>query len=395
MQWSEEEQQYLPAEQYIENNGVWEKIEAKVTYNEETKTYFAEALYSKDNLGKYKIVETKAPDGYVLDKNNCEWEVTYEQSGYISDGTIVNTPQKGRIGIYKVDEDYNFDGDATTPAEGTQTNLLAGAVFNIYAKEDIEVGGDIKYKADELVDTITTTAEDIVYSKYLYLGTYNVVETKAPDGCVLDDTPQEVTLEYQGQDTDLFDTALTFVNKFQKGTIVITKVDSKDKDTKLKGAEFTIYANKDIVVNGKTKYKQGAEIDVITTDKKGIAKSKLLYLGEYKIVETKAPDSYIINETPHIVVLKYQGENVSVFDESLTITNKKKDNGTITPEYNEDGGGDEDTSYDYPTSPVTGESEINNILIYVFVVAIFGVVISFYFLNKEKLKRKLSKNKGF
>lgn len=92
--------------------------------------------------------------------------------------TVPNAPQKGTITVHKIDSET---GKPVTEAE---------AVFEIHAKEDIVTGdGTIRYKAGELVDTLTTEGGSAT-SKPLYLGTYIVTEKTAPEGYVLNPEPR-------------------------------------------------------------------------------------------------------------------------------------------------------------------------------------------------------------
>ena len=63
---------------------------------------------------------------------------------------------------------------------------LEGAEFEIRAAEDITTpDGTLRYSAGEVVDTLTTSADGTATSTELYLGKYEIVETKAPYGMVL------------------------------------------------------------------------------------------------------------------------------------------------------------------------------------------------------------------
>jgi len=82
--------------------------------------------------------------------------------------TFANAPQKGQIVVQK------NDADSGKPITASP------AVFEIRAKTDIMTAdGTVRYKAGELVDTITT-ANGIANSKPLYLGAYTVTEKTAP-----------------------------------------------------------------------------------------------------------------------------------------------------------------------------------------------------------------------
>lgn len=94
--------------------------------------------------------------------------------------TVPNSPQKGTITVRKTDSET---GKPVTEA---------AAVFEIHAKTDIVTGdGTVRYKAGELVDTLTT-ANGTATSKPLYLGAYIVTEQTAPEGYVLNSEPRRL-----------------------------------------------------------------------------------------------------------------------------------------------------------------------------------------------------------
>ena len=107
---------------------------------------------------------------------------------------------------------------------------------------------------------------------------YIVTEIKAPDNYLLDNTPKTVQVKTDAP------TIVTFTNKYKSGLQII-KVDSAT-GTPLPGAKFTVYK------------KSGDIVGDYVTDKNGVIILDSLDNGWYKIAETKAPDGYMINETP-------------------------------------------------------------------------------------------------
>ncbi|MEN1939453.1 SpaA isopeptide-forming pilin-related protein, partial [Paenibacillus sp. 102] len=92
------------------------------------------------------------------------------------------------------------------------------------------------------------------------------------------------------------------------GSLEITKVDVADGNTKLPGAEFTIYDE------------QGKEVVKGKTDEKGIAKFEKLPYGKYTYKETFAPEGYLINEETFSFEIKQDGEIIKhvVQDKKVT-----------------------------------------------------------------------------
>ena len=255
-------------------------------------------------LGAYTITEITAPEGYILDNTPHDVTLTYggQAVELVSESlSIANAPQMGTITITKVDRETG------KPIVG------ADAVFELRAAEDIiTADGTVRYTKGQLVDTLTTK-NGVVTSGLLYLGSYTITEITAPEGYLLDDTPHTVTLAYGGQDVELVTESLTIENAPQMGQIVITKVDSETgKPIILSPATFEIYAAEDIITpDGTVRYTKGQLVDTIQT-KEGIATSKLLYLGDYIVIETIAPEGYILDTTPYQAALLYDGQVATV-----------------------------------------------------------------------------------
>ena len=140
------------------------KVTMKYTYPTVTEidTFYTNSegyLITPETLpyGKgYSVVEVQAPYGYILDSTPVYFDITAENTRN-ENGNDVALPT-----IYQ--PEYSVSG-------------LSGAVFEIYADEDITTpDGTIRYTKDTLVDTITTGEKGTAISKQLYLGKYRVVE---------------------------------------------------------------------------------------------------------------------------------------------------------------------------------------------------------------------------
>lgn len=272
-----------------------------------------EAFSSELYLGQYRIVEKTAPYGYVLDTDehiaNLEYqgqEVVVFTEGY----TAENAPQKAKIELLKIDKETR--------------QPIANAVYDVYAKSDVVLNGDVKYPANSLVDTVTTDGEGKALTKSLYLGEYSLVETAAPYGYVLNSDKIDVVLEYRGQNVPEYTTSVTVEDMPQKGIITVTKTgesfvtvtESDDiytpnyADKGLQGAVFNIVAVEDVyTADGTLRAPAGKVVDTITTNEEGVAKSKELYLGKYKVEEVEAPYGMVLNTTSEYATLSYAGQN--------------------------------------------------------------------------------------
>lgn len=102
----------------------------------------------------------------------------------------------------------------------------------------------------------------------------------------------------------------------------------------LQGAEFTIYAAEDIYTkDGSKRYTEGQQVDKITTDEHGYATTKELYLGEYRIEETKTPLGYITETNIDNVVLTNDDNLERVKLHTKDIDNKRQNNELVFNKY--------------------------------------------------------------
>ena len=280
-------------------------VVATLTTDEKGKAE-TEALY----LGKYVVKETKAPNGYLL--NPKEFAVTLEYENQeteivYGDVTVPDELAKGKIRITKTDAETGSG--------------LSGAEFEIRAKEDIVTpDGTVKVKAGTVVDTIITSNKGTAETKELYLGKYEVQETKAPEGYLLNTQKYSVELTYADQETKIVYGDVTVPDELAKGKIRITKTDAETDKVIPSGAEFTVTAAEDIVApDGTVKIKKGTVVATLTTDEKGKAETDKLYLGKYVVKETKAPEGYLLNEKEFEVTLTYKDQTTEIIYGDVTV----------------------------------------------------------------------------
>ena len=283
-------------------------VVATLTTDEKGKAE-TEALY----LGKYVIKETKAPNGYLL--NPKEFAVTLEYEDQeteivYGDVTVPDELAKGKIRVKKTDAETG--------------NGLSGAEFEIRAKEDIVTpDGTVKVKAGTVVDTITTSNKGTAETKELYLGKYEVQETKAPEGYLLNTQKYPVELIYADQETEIVYGDVTVPDEIAKGKIRITKTDKETNKPIPSGAEFTVTAAEDITTpDGTVRSEKGTVVATLTTDDKGKAETDKLYLGKYVIKETKAPEGYLLNPKEFEVTLAYKDQTTEIVYGDVTVPNQ-------------------------------------------------------------------------
>ena len=307
-------------------------VEQVTTYPTVTvhKSFFTDSqgylILPKDlEIGHYRIEEVTAPDGYVVNKNYVEITVdsdtAYEVDGVSGDVIIEvsyeDQPVKGNLIVYKKGEMLSgFENDFIYKEQ-----YLSGAEFEVRAAEDIctpdhqkDADGNriVLYAKDTLVTTITTGESGKAVAKDLPLGRYYVVETKAPEGFVLNPEPVKVALTYQDQDTPIVEAEAIVGNDRQKVAISVEKQDAENGQV-LSGAVFGIYNKKDIRANGKVLVKADTLLQEMTSDENGMATCTLdLPFGEYYVKELKAPEGFVSSDEVLEFAAEYQGQETKI-----------------------------------------------------------------------------------
>ncbi|ERH58160.1 MULTISPECIES: SpaA isopeptide-forming pilin-related protein [Bacillus amyloliquefaciens group] len=205
--------------------------------------------------GHYAFIETKAPDGYVLNTEKVEFTISETAEG---------KPESTDAGTA-----VNYKGSVQLTKEDADGRNLEGAVFKIVDSDGNTVQEDLVSNKDGKVET-----------SGLAPGHYAFIETKAPDGYVLNTEKKEFTISESAEGKPNPSDAGTAVN--YKGSVRLTKEDAESK--KLEGAVFKIVGS-----DGKT-----VKEDLVS-NKDGKVETSGLAPGHYAFIETKAPDGYVLN----------------------------------------------------------------------------------------------------
>lgn len=287
----------------------------------------------------YSVVEVQAPYGYILDSTPVHFDITAENTSEENGVTIVkaekkNTPQKGTITVEKTGEIFSnvtVVGGGYTDESGNDVALttvyqpeysvsgLSGAVFEIYADEDITTpDGTVRAKKDELVATLKTNNKGTATSKLLYLGKYRVVETVAPYGTVINPEPHTVELTYSGQNEKVTNTSTSFTNDRQKVEIDLTKILEQDEkfnignNDEILNVSFGLYADEDLKASNGTVIPKNGLIEIITCDEKGKSQFTTdIPIGSYYVKEISTDNHYILSDKKYPVVFEYAGQDTA------------------------------------------------------------------------------------
>ncbi|WP_203363591.1 SpaA isopeptide-forming pilin-related protein [Bacillus sp. REN10] len=257
--------------------------------------------------GNYQFVETKAPAGYVLNTKPEEFTIDKSQKEMVKvtfENELIQWPSyewdEGQVELTKVDKD-------------DPKKTLEGAVF---ALKD-QYGNTLK-------EGLTTDKNGKLVVKNLKQGTYKFVETKAPFGYEVNQTPVEfVIVNYQTETRQV-----SFTNELSTGAVELTKVDKDDKKLTLENAVFELQDPNEKVLKSN-----------LSTNKEGKLLVTDLKPGDYQFVETKAPTGYVLDPTPlKFKIDKGQKETLTVTFENKTaegaveLTKVDKDDKKLTLE---------------------------------------------------------------
>ena len=166
--------------------------------------------------GHYTIKELLAPDGYNKNETNKEFTLNLESVHYDEDGNGTyeyldsDEPVYGVITLRKT-------GDVLTGYDTGfvyENDLISGAVYGLYAKEDIRRDDkSIVWKKGTLIDQKTTTKDGNVRftrkdsegkeTDQFYQGIYYVKEISSPYGYCTDDKEYEVVINWDTKPGDL------------------------------------------------------------------------------------------------------------------------------------------------------------------------------------------------
>ena len=232
-----------------------------------------EAFLSDLPLGSYQIKEVTAPEGFVLNEEVQTVTFTYKDQDtpvIEQEAIFQNDRQKVEVSVVKK--------DAETQA------AVAGAVFGLYAKEDILAHGKVIVKADQLIGkALSDENGTAVFMNDLPFGTYYIREESAPDGYVSSDKVIKVSAAYQGQEIPVVELTSDFENEPTKITVKKTDLTTGEE---LEGAKLTVLDKDGNVVDSWISVK-GEEhlIECLTVGETYILREELAPYGYLKAEE--------------------------------------------------------------------------------------------------------------
>lgn len=255
---------------------------------------------------EYELTEVEAPNGYQKLENPITIKTAANKNEGIFDGDylyvskdVENNHLKGVMKLHKIDSE-------------TQ-KALAGAKFQLFYEREEKINPEdpdydraepdkVRYIDVKVGESKVTDANgNIVFDNLDWNENYFIKEIDSPDGYILDESKIYFEINENSFDENGEPKPVLFPRvRNTKGTLglaVLKKVDSKDNNIVLKGAEFTL--NKKIVDDSGNGHWVEYGHSIYTTDKNGEIHF-VLPPGEYALEEIKAPDGYLLEENPKL-----------------------------------------------------------------------------------------------
>lgn len=263
-------------------------------------------------LGKYRVVETVAPYGTVINPEPHTVELTYSgQNEKVTNTStsFTNDRQKAEINLTKIleqNEKFNI---------GSNDEIL-NVSFGLYADEDLKAANGSVIPKDGLLEIITCNEKGkATFTTDLPIGSYYVKEISTDSHYILSEKKYPVVFEYAGQDTATVHISVNdgepIENEIVYGTIKGLKID-RETGENIAGALFGMFKAEEKELSEKT------AILTAESNEEGIFTFENVPYGEYIIRELKPAEGYLPNEENYTVTIS---ENKEIIE--ITIENDK------------------------------------------------------------------------
>lgn len=263
-------------------------------------------------LGKYRVVETVAPYGTVINPEPHTVELTYSgQNEKVTNTStsFTNDRQKAEINLTKIleqDEKFNIGNNGE----------IRNVSFGLYADEDLKAANGTVIPKDGLLEIITCNEKGkATFTTDLPIGSYYVKEISTDSHYILSEKKYPVVFEYAGQDTATVHISVNdgepIENEIIYGTIKGLKID-RETGENIAGTLFGLFSNNE------TKFTEETAILTAESNEGGIFEFTYVPYGEYIVRELKPAEGYLPNEENYTVTIS---ENKEIIE--ITIENDK------------------------------------------------------------------------
>ena len=245
-------------------------------------------------LGKYTVVEIKAPNGMVINNEKHSVELTYAGQDVAVTETVtsfVNERQKVKISLEKVLEQNDTFGIG-------KNDEIKNISFGLYAKEDIVSSSGTVIPADGLIEIITLDENGkATVNTDLPFGSYYIKEIATDEHYILSATQYPFTFEYAGQDTETVEINVNdgkpIENKLIYGSVSGKKIDENGEA--LGGALIGIFKADE------TEFTKEHAIMTATSEKDGSFSFAKVPYGQWIVREIEAPTGFVLDDTSYEV----------------------------------------------------------------------------------------------
>ncbi len=263
-------------------------------------------------IGKYRVVETVAPYGTVINPEPHTVELTYSgQNEKVTNTStsFTNDRQKAEIDLTKIleqNEKFNIGNN----------NEIFNVSFGLYADEDLKASNGTVIPKDGLIEIITCDEKGkATFTTDLPIGSYYVKEISTDNHYILSDKKYPVAFESAGQNTATVHITVNdggpIDNEIIYGTIQGLKID-RETGENIAGALFGMFKAEEKELSEKT------AILTAESNEEGIFTFENVPYGEYIVRELKPAEGYLPNEENYTVIIS---ENKEIIE--ITIENDK------------------------------------------------------------------------
>lgn len=259
-------------------------------------------------LGKYTVVEIKAPNGMVINNEKHSVELTYAGQDVAVTETATsfyNERQKVKISLEKILEQNEAFGIG-------KNDEIKNVSFGLYAKEDIVSSSGTVIPADGLIEIITLDSNGkATVNTNLPFGSYYIKEIATDEHYILSDTQYPFTFEYAGQDTETVEIKINdgkpIENKLIYGSVSGKKIDENGEA--LNGALIGIFKADE------TEFTREHAIMTAVSQKDGSFSFAKVPYGNWIVREIEAPTGFVLDDTSYEVNIS---ENEQVVEVEIT-----------------------------------------------------------------------------
>lgn len=257
-------------------------------------------------LGKYRVVEKTAPNGFVLNRTINHIELTYSGQNEKVTNTLTsftNDRQKVVIDLTKIleqDEKFNIGNN----------NEIFNVSFGLYADEDLKASNGTVIPKDGLLEIITCNEKGkATFTTDLPIGSYYVKEISTDSHYILSEKKYPVLFEYAGQDTATVHISVNdgepIENEIIYGTIKGLKID-RETGENIAGALFGLFS-----IN-ETEFTEETAILTGKSNEEGIFTFENVPYGEYIVRELKPAEGYLPNEENYQATVSEDEEVIEI-----------------------------------------------------------------------------------